>query len=437
LAPKKVLIITYYWPPGGGAGVQRWLKFVKYLNQFGWQPVVYTPENGEMPVLDDSLAADIPQGTAVIKTPIWEPYDFYKKLVGAQKGEKINTGFLTEKKRPGFKEKLAVWLRGNIFIPDARRFWIKPSVRFLDKWLTQNPVDAIVSTGPPHSMHLIANAIARSHKIPWLADFRDPWTNIDYYQDLMLTTWADKKHHELERRVVTEADRVVVVGQTMKEEFESRFNRKTDVITNGFDEDDIVTTSVVSSGKFVIAHVGTLVRSRNPEILWRAVAELVNENNEFSHDLSIRLTGKIDLSVRNSITASALDRFVTYVDYLPHDQVAQEQQSASVLLLILNDTPNSKGILTGKLFEYLASGRPVLCIGPEDGDAAAVIRETRSGMTCNFQDQDKVKTALLEFFSDHKKGNKKSERTGIEKYSRKELTRKLAQILNEMTAVSR
>lgn len=435
MAPKKVLIITYYWPPGGGAGVQRWLKFVKYLNQFGWQPVVYTPENGEMPVLDASLESDIPSGTLVIRKPIWEPYDFYKKLVGAKKGEKINTGFLTENKRPGFKEKLAVWLRGNLFIPDARKFWIKPSIAFLNKWLKENPVDVIVSTGPPHSMHLIAHAVATANKIPWLADFRDPWTNIDYYKDLMLTSRADRIHHDLEKKVVTDATRVVVVGRTMKQEFEDTYHRKVDLITNGFDTEDITTAGSVSNEKFVIAHVGTLVRTRNPENLWNAVSDLLKELPELKNKLSIRLTGKVDLAVRNSIDSAGLTPYVTYVDYLPHDRVAIEQQSASVLLLILNNTQNAKGILTGKLFEYLASGRPVLCIGPEDGDAAEILNETRSGVTCGFNDTEKLKLTLRKLYDDTKSGVSSAKGTGIEKYSRKALTSQLAVILDEMTAI--
>jgi len=221
---KKALIITYYWPPGGGAGVQRWLKFVKYLREFGWEPVIYTPENGEMPVIDSSLEKDVPDGVTVIRRPIWEPYSLYKKFVGAGKDEKINTGFLTEKKRPGLAEKLSVWMRGNLFIPDARKYWIKPSVKFLRSYLKKNPVDVIISTGPPHSMHMIALPLSRELNVPWVADFRDPWTNIDYYKDLKLTKSADRKHHQMEKEVVTGATGIVVVGQRMKEEFESEYN---------------------------------------------------------------------------------------------------------------------------------------------------------------------------------------------------------------------
>ncbi|MBE9481851.1 MAG: glycosyl transferase family 1, partial [Bacteroidetes bacterium] len=174
---KKVLIITYYWPPSGGAGVQRWLKFVKYLREFGWEPIVYTPENPEAPDIDNSLEKDIPDNLTVIKRKIWEPYTAYKKFIGQEKEQKINAGFLSENKKPKLSENISVWIRGNFFIPDARKFWIKPSVKFLTNYLKNNPVDAMISSGPPHSMHMIALGLKQRLGIPWLADFRDPWTN--------------------------------------------------------------------------------------------------------------------------------------------------------------------------------------------------------------------------------------------------------------------
>ena len=238
---KKVLIITYYWPPSGGAGVQRWLKFVKYLREFGWEPVVYTPENPEAPAIDMSLEKDIPENLTVIKTKIWEPYSVYKKLVGIKPEEKIKAGFLSENKKPSLIENISVKIRGNFFIPDARKFWIKPSIKFLTKYLKDNPVDAIVSTGPPHSMHMIALGLKKKLNIPWLADFRDPWTNIDFYEELNLSASADKKHHQMEKSVLENADTVSVISRTMAVDFKRLYNRHYEVITNGFDEDDIIT----------------------------------------------------------------------------------------------------------------------------------------------------------------------------------------------------
>ncbi|MFM7176404.1 MAG: glycosyltransferase [Bacteroidota bacterium] len=433
MARKKVLIITYYWPPGGGAGVQRWLKFVKYLSKFGWDPIVYTPSNGEMPVVDHSLERDVPDGLTVIRKPIWEPYQLYKIFIGAKKTEKINTGFLTEKKRPGLAQRLSVWLRGNIFIPDARCFWIRPSVSFLSKWIKENPIDAIVSSGPPHSMHLIAQQLASKTKLPWLADFRDPWTNIDYYKQLKLSAWADTRHHQLEKSVVTGANRVVVVGSGMRDEFLHNHGVDSVVITNGYDASDFPEIPVASNSRFIVSHVGTLVPSRNPSQLWIALGELVKENREFKNFFRLRLTGKVDVSVVDAINSNGLDSHVEYVEYLPHDKVAGELASSALLLLILNDTPNSKGILTGKLFEYLAAKKPVLCLGPTDGDAAKVLKETGAGFAAEFHDKHEIKKVLVDFFSKFQSGTLQVSNQSVEQYSREQLTRKLVSVLDDMT----
>jgi glycosyltransferase involved in cell wall biosynthesis len=284
-------------------------------------------------------------------------------------------------------------------------------------------------------MHLIAREISREFSLPWIADFRDPWTNIDYYADLMLTSLADRKHHRLEKSVVTGATRVVVVGKTMKEEFEREYARKVDVITNGFDEDDVRQVPAENAGqdKFIIAHVGTLVRSRNPVVFWNAVSRKVKADAGFSEHLEIRLTGKVDIAVRNSIKDAGLDPCVKYIEYLPHDKVVAEQQRASLLLLVLNNTKNAKGILTGKMFEYLAAGRPVLGIGPPDGDAAEIIHETKSGVVIDFDNQQGMQKELDEFYGRFQRNELWSSASGVEKYSRKSLTGNLVKILNEIT----
>ncbi|MFZ1686280.1 MAG: glycosyltransferase, partial [Flavobacteriales bacterium] len=233
---KRVLIITYYWPPNGGAGVQRWLKMAKYLPQYGWQPVVYTPSNPEVIVPDTTLERELPPEVEVVKRPITEPYSLYKRLTGRKADEKVHLGFLNEKKKKGWREDVAVWIRGNAFVPDARVWWVRPSVKFLAEYLRAHRVDAIVSTGPPHSMHLIALGLKkRFPDLRWIADWRDPWTTIDFYHQLKLTAWADRKHHRLERTVIRTADLNVAVGWTMAEELKSLGAKRTEVITNGFD----------------------------------------------------------------------------------------------------------------------------------------------------------------------------------------------------------
>lgn len=429
---KKVLIITYYWPPSGGAGVQRWLKFVKYLREFSWEPVVYTPANPEAPAFDDSLLRDVPKDLTVITYPIWEPYDLYKRFIGQKKAEKINAGFLSEKKKPGLAENISVWIRGNWFIPDARKFWIKPSVKFLADYLKKNPVDAIVSTGPPHSMHLIALELKKQLDIPWLADFRDPWTTIDFYDKLKLTPSSDQKHKKLELEVLKTADTVLAVGWHMGEGFKKITNRNIEVITNGYDEDDFKHTNIRPDEKFTLSHIGAMNADRNPKMLWAALRELLGENETLKNDLKINFVGKTDYSVLNDLDKFQLSRYVTKTEYLPHTKTTEAMQSAQVLLLALNNTPNTLGVISGKLFEYLAAKRPILAIGKENGDAARIIKETGAGTICDFEDKGRMKTELSRLYKLYLEKNLQVTSSNTTAYSRKVQTGKLAELLNAL-----
>ncbi len=431
---KKVLVITYYWPPSGGSGVQRWLKCVRYLRDFGWEPVVYTALDSEYPVIDETLAAQVPAGVEVIRRPIWEPYKLYKRFTGQKKEQRVMSGFLNETK-PSLSRRISMWIRGNVFIPDARRFWIKPSVRFLSQYLREHPVDAIVSTGPPHSMHLIAMGVKNQLGLPWLADFRDPWTNIDFYKELMLSDWADRKHHRLEQAVVTTADRVVVVGNQMREEFEAIAHRSVDVVTNGYDEADLQPQpKSARDAKFSLIHIGLLNQHRNHEAFWAACAELKTEIPGFAEDLVVKLVGKADVSASESIARHGMEAQVELIDYLPQAEAVQQQGRAQVLFLSINDTPNAKGVITGKIFEYLASGRPILCIGPEDGDAAHIIHEAQAGLVAGFKDKAKIKAHIAHFYAQYKADTLEVQSKGVDAFSRKALTGKFAHLLEAITA---
>ena len=430
---KTVLIITYYWPPSGGAGVQRWLKTVKYLRDYGWEPVVYTPENPEAPALDNSLLKDIPEGVKVLKQPIWEPYSFYKKFLGLKKDEKINAGFLTEKKKPGLAEKIAVWIRGNFFIPDARKYWVKPSVEFLSNYLRSHPVDAVVSTGPPHSMHLIALGLNKKTGIPWLADFRDPWTNIDFYDKLMLTKSADRKHRELEKSVLQNADIVTTIGKQMADEFLNLGAKQVQVVANGFDETDFAFNNVELDSRFSISHIGSINKDRNSETFWSAVKELCEDLPALKEKLQLKLVGKTDHAVLESLDKYDLQQYLEKTEYLPHDQVLKKSMTTQVLLLLLNNTPNAKGIMTGKFYEYLAAQRPIICIGPEDGEAAKTLEETAAGKVAGFEDKQKMKAILKAYFEMYLQNNLNVESSAIENYSRRKLTGRFAELLKSIS----
>lgn len=431
---KRVLIITYYWPPSGGSGVQRWLKMSKYLPEYGWQPVIYTTENAEYPIVDHSLEKDVAPEAEVIRRPIMEPYNLYKKFLGVKKSETVKAGFIKEKgAKKGWRDNLSVWIRGNCFIPDARCWWVKPSVKYLKEYLRKHPVDAIISTGPPHSMHLIAMKLKKATGLTWIADFRDPWTEIDFYDELHLTKWADRKQHRMEREVLAKADKVVTIGWDCARSLGRLGNRNVRVIPNGFDWGTNATLSAPPvSSEFTLTHVGIISASRNEHQLWRALSELKTADSGFSKALKIKLIGQVDQSVLKSIEESGLQENAELVPYIPHDQIQQVQSASQVLLLFINNTPNAKGILTGKIFEYLASGRPIFCIGPEDGDAAHILKETHAGQTVGFEDKEKMKEIIKDLFHKYLENRLPSnESKEVEKYSRRALAGEYGRLLDK------
>lgn len=430
---KKVLVITYYWPPGGGAGVQRWLKFVKYLPDFGWEPVVYVPENAQYPVVDEELSKDVRKDTRIIRRPIWEPFHLYRLFTRRKKGESMATSFTSEVESNRTREDIANFIRSNFFIPDARKFWVRPSIRYLSQYLVKHPVDAVVTTGPPHSMHLIGLELQRRLGIKWLADFRDPWTNVDYFSELKLTGPARRKHQRLERNVLRSADHLVCVGEHCAKELEELGARKVEVITNGFDAEDTRMGAPARDAHFSLAHTGVLARHRNPATLWKALAELLDEVPGLREDLRLVLIGQVDVEVNQSIRNHGLEAFTEKTGYLPHSRAVSYQQKSQVLLLPINRTPNAKGILTGKFFEYMASGRPILVVGPTDGEVARVLRDTGSGLVAGFDDLETLKKHVLSYYRAFKDGKLESATGNIERYSRRELTRKLGRALDQLT----
>lgn len=427
----KVLIISYYWPPAGGSGVQRWLKFVKYFRDFGWEPIVYTATNPEAPTFDESLITEIPIGIETIKGKAFEPYSLYKSLFGLKK-KKIGVGFAGLERR-SFFSKVAIWVRGNLFIPDARMLWINPSVRKLTKYLLENPVDIIVSTGPPHSTHLIARNLKRKLNIPWVADFRDPWTNIDFYHQLRLTKCADSIHRKMELSVLTECDAAVTVTPSWQADFPERFAGKMHVVQNGFDPADFsVEQQLILDKEFTITHVGVVPPDRNSVALWTAIAQMAAENSEFKKALKLRFVGQVDSSVLASLELLNLMANVEVTGFVSHQKALEYQMSSQVLLLLVNNSPNAKGILTGKVYEYLAAKRPILAIGPLGGDLDNLLNETKAGKCLPFDSASSIKVGLQWFWEGYTLGWVNFNPQEANRYSRKELTGKMVSIFNDL-----
>ncbi len=420
----KALIVTYYWPPSGGSGVQRWLKFVKYLQDFGVEPVVFTVDNPKYPILDTSLEKEIPKNITILKQPIWEPNNivsFFKK-----KNAQQSAGFLNP--NPTFFGKIVHYIRANYFIPDARKFWVQPSVSYLKKYVLEHKIDLIITSGPPHSLHLIGLELKKKLNVKWISDFRDPWTEIDYFEQLPLTKKSIQIHQKLEQEVVEKSDAVLVIGKTMRNNF-VKFSNNIHVITNGFDNDS-TSTSIKLDKKFTITHVGLMNADRNPISFWKAISEICKENNNFADDYQVQFVGEIASEVRFSLEEYQIKN-VLDIGYVLHQKVTTCQQKTQVLLLSVNNVKSAKGIITGKIFEYLQAKRPILAIGPIDGDLAEILNETNSGKIVNFDDVVNLKKEILQMYNSYKSGKLESNSTNIDQYHRRNLTEKLAKIIKE------
>ena len=436
---KRVLVITYYWPPTGGSGVQRWVKFAKYLPSEGWQPVIYTPENPEQLAVDHSLEADIPEGTEIIKTRITEPYELYKKFLrrSGHSKEAVEVNPVNAQNK-SFAQKAAMWVRGNLFRPDPRCLWIRPSVKFLKKYLEEHPVDLIVSTGPPQSMHMIGRLLSRETGLPWIADFRDPWTKIFYFKHLSMTKATEKWHQKMERKVLDEASAVVAVSPLVQQEFQSMTRTPVELITNGYDECDFpdMKDTGATGGPdkdFVITHTGLFAADGNPTLLWDVLSEMCAEDSVFKKALKIRLVGKTDTQILEAITESGLEENLTDLGYQPHSTAIEEQRKASILILPLRKEPEYKAVLPGKLFEYLASGRPVLGIGQPDGAMSMILNKTNTGVVVDWEDKISMKKYIDDCWKAHLDGNLTINDGEISAFTRRNLTRQMAELFDKVT----
>ena len=439
---KRVLIISYYWPPSGGSGVQRWVKFAKYLPKEGWQPVIYTPENPELTAVDKTLSSEIPPEAEIIKRHITEPYGIYRKLMGKGSSTDLKTltsaGSSSDEVNPinggmkSWKQKLSLFIRGNFFIPDPRILWLHPSVRFLKEYLKGHPVDAIVTTGPPQSMHLIGLKLSKATGLPWIADFRDPWTKMFYFKHLGLTRRSEEKHHQLEKEVLDGATRIIAVSPMVQKDFQAMTSTPVELITNGFDEEDFNREFELDE-YFNITHTGLFASDGNPETLWKILADKCSSDEEFKRSLRIRLVGKTDKEIIDSIVSAGLGQNLRDFGYQSHEVAVKEQLNASVLILPLRKEPEYEAVLPGKLFEYLASRRPILGIGQTEGAMAKVVRETGSGVVYNWDEEKKIKAWIDLCWDEFKNDELKDNMSDISKYSRRKLTKRLASLLNELT----
>ena len=384
----RVLFVTYYFPPSGGSGVQRPLKMARYLPDAGLDVTVLTvdPAHAAYPDPDPTMLADVPPEVAVVRTKAWDPYAAYAALLGKRKAETVGVGFV--KGGGGRKEALARWLRANVFLPDARVGWVPYALRAARRLHAARPFDAVVTTAPPMSLHLVGLGFARATGVPWVADFRDPWTDRYDVQGLPRTALALRLDRALERAVLRRATRVVAVSPSLAAALEARRGGPVSLIPNGFDPADFPAPAPpVDRDAFRLAFVGNFLGQQDAPGLWRALARL-RADAPGPDRLRLRLVGNVDPGVAASLAAHGLADLVESVPYVPHAEAVGEMRRAAVLLLPVNRTAGAEAIVTGKLFEYLGSGRPVLGVGPVAGDAARLVAEARAGAFFDWDDAE-------------------------------------------------
>lgn len=435
MALKKVLIICYYWPPAGGPGVQRWFHFAKNLPLFGYQPTVYTPKNPNYAMVDQSLVSQVPSTIKVIKQPIKEPYKWVSWLFKSQT-KRMSQGLLNEK-NPSFIEILLRAIRGNFFVPDARVSFVKPSIAFLEEYLKTHQINTIITTGPPHSMHLIGRELKiKNPALRWISDFRDPWTTIGYHKSLYLGKRAKKKHKALEASVLGLADIITTTSNTTAQDFKSITKRPIKIITNGFEAKDwkeTPCTKLVAKQLqgFSMLHIGSLLSGRNPEVLWASIASILKASPAFEALFSLHFVGIVSEQVKTRLHLHGLMPYCTFHGYRPHKEMAAYQKYGQLLLLLEINSKDHRGIIPGKLFEYMASETPILGIGPLDWEVSEIVAHTQSGAVFLYEDKTAIKTFILQAFEQFKKGNAAQKPKNIAAYERKTLTQSLVHILDQ------
>jgi glycosyltransferase involved in cell wall biosynthesis len=430
----KVLIVAYYWPPAGGPGVQRWLKFVKYLPEFGVEPWIIVPKNASYPLTDKDLVKDVASECKVIPVTISEPNQWLKKIF-PKKVTNISSGMIPSVQKQSIIQKIALWVRGNFFIPDARIGWVTPVLKEVDKLMQLHQFEALITTGPPHSLHLVGLKFQQKNpKIRWIADFRDPWTTIGYHQALYLSEFAQKKHLQLEKEVLQKASEIIVTSQVTKKEFFAKTKQPIHVLSNGYELPSFTSDELkkYENEQFTISYIGSWLTNRNPIILWEVLQELIQEQEVFAKNFRLQIAGKVSEDIVETIKAYGLQNHICLFGYVSHQEARAIQATSKLLLLIEIDSPETKCIIPGKLFEYLSSQKPIIALGPKGSDVQIILEETKGGNYFYYSQKLALKTQILHWFEKYQKNeNISNEVVNMEAYHRRNITKKLAEIISE------
>ncbi len=437
---KNVLVVTYYFPPSGGPGVQRVLKFCTYLLDNGWRPVILTVKDADYPARDESLLNEIPAEAIVYRTPILEPYAVYRAFTGKKKGTPVDVNTIPKPgEKRSLKETLAEFVRATFFIPDARMGWIKPGVKQGLEIIEKHDIQAIYSSSPPYSCSMIARNLKRRTGLPWVAGFRDPWRG---FLSAPNRWWLpDAIDRAYERSVYAECDRMEVAWEGIAKDFAGKYpdldTAKVHHLPNGFDSADFPTVEVVEKDRFVVTYTGSMYGKRNPESFFAAVARLVEQGRVDPSDIRLQFIGRFGAEVRAMFDHPVLADSILVHDYMPHAASVRHLFQSDALLMVVDDFKGNEEIVPGKVYEYMGSGKPVITLAPE-GAVTRVIEETRSGRCARSKNIDGIADIFLDFYTQWKEDRLGTEqdRARVMTFERSAVTRRLAALLDDVSGTS-
>ena len=424
---KKVLIISYYWPPAGGPGVQRWMKFVKYLPEYNIKPILYIPENPNYPIYDYSLNDEVSEKLEIIKNPITE----ISNIISNSKSlNLIRSGNIPNPKEQSLFQRLLFFIRGNLFIPDMKILWKNKSIDFIENYLSKTKIDIVITTGPPHSLHLIGYELKKRLNIKWISDFRDPWVNLNYLNRFHLLPSVKRRHKKLRDKVLINSNSVIVTSEKLKKLYKE-IAPNIFKITNGYDYEY---STVNIDSKFSISHIGSLYPERNPKYLWDIIDEICINNEEFRSNLQINFIGNTSEKIIKYLSNKTFKSCVKFFDYVDYKRAIEFMCSSQILLMVeVNDNDSSYAI-PGKLFDYLNSKRPIIAIGPDRSEVNQILYDTNAGKFFNYNESINLKLHIENLYNQYEMGSISYDAKNISIYRRKNLTEELSKIINKVSS---
>ena len=411
---NKILIISYYWPPSGGSGVQRWLNFSNQLSKKGWHVTVFTALNAKYPIIDNELNKTLHSSIKVIKIPIFEPTSFLKK----NNTDSINSNNIFNK--------ILLWIRANLFFPDSRMFWIKTVSKQAIDYINKNDINCLITTAPPFSTHLIGLKIKKETNVKWISDFRDPWSDFFQFKLLPLLPFQKKRHIKAELQCLKFSNAVLTTSPSLTRKY-SRFNENTYTVFNGFDS--FIKTK--DFDKFLLMYSGVMKSIQNPKNLWLVLEEISLENKSFFKDLKVRLVGDFDNEIKNELNGKFIESKIVFEKYLEKEKLNKEISMAKILILTSVNLDSIDNIIPGKLYYYFSVKRPILAFSNIQSDVSKIIKETNTGRVFDYSNKIDLKNHILDLYNNYRLGINDFSPDGLNNYNFDVLSDQIIKILKK------